>query len=106
MQTKKDLGPFVGLFNAIKPLDKESLHIQRKIRQAQASRNYKALARYKARAAQFQEQAQILRQVLHGWGNGYFLALEVDKLQQERQVPRSVVFRKSYTSESWAEKYS
>jgi hypothetical protein len=106
MATKPDLKTFAAFAEAITPLEKESLHIQRKIRQAQASRNFKALARYKARAKEFQAQAQILRQVLQGWGNGFFLACEVDRLQQERQVPRTIAFRKSYTSESWTERYS
>ncbi len=106
MPTQWDLETYAAFAEAIEPLERQSRHIQRKIVQAKASRNFKALARYKARLAHFQEQALILRQVLQGWGNGFFLALEVDRLQQERKVPRSVVFRRSYSSESWSEKYS
>jgi hypothetical protein len=106
MATKPDLATFAAFAQAIEPLEKESLHIQRKIRQAKSQRNFKALARYQKRAAQFQAHAQLLRQVLQAWGNAFFLACEVDRLQQERRVPRSVVFRKSYSSESWTERYS
>ncbi len=106
MPTQWDLETFAAFAEAIEPLERQSRHIQRKIVQAKASRNFTALARYKARSAQFQEQAQILRQVLQGWGNGFFLALEIDRLQQERKVPRTIAFRRSYSSETWAEKYS
>ncbi len=106
MPTKKDVSPFAALVDAIQPAQKKSLHLQRKIRQAQASRDFKAVARYKARFAQFQERIQILRQVLRGFGNGYLLASEIDRRQQEHQVPRTIAFRRSYSSETWAEKYS
>jgi hypothetical protein len=104
--TKPDARGLTLIVNTIEDIERESLNLKRKRLRAKANRNIGQLERLERKQRAFMVKIAFLRSMLLGWQHGYVLAMKVDRLQQERKVPRTIAFRKSYSSESWTEKYS